>query len=166
VIVRHPKIEEMDQVYLMGFDTWGEKDGKTQQEHIEECKTSPRYAEGTWYVLEDEQLKKIVSSLIVHPLKPWQNFEVRGIGTVATHPEYRRKGYGSEILTQVILKLEGQNHVGVILIGADDEKIRDYYNRLGFQVLPDSFQRPGQPILMAHTSVEFKLMALTTAIQE
>jgi predicted acetyltransferase len=165
VIIRHPKIEEMDQVYLMGFDAWGEKTGKTQQEHIEECKESPKYAEGTWYVLENND-KQIVSSLIVHPLKPWQEFEVRGIGTVATHPQHRRKGHASDLITKVILQLEMKDQVGVILIGADDTKIRDYYNGIGFQVLPDNFQKPGQPILMAHTSVAFKLKALNSVLHE
>lgn len=36
---------------MMGYDAWS--DGLSADDYLEQCLSSPKYSQGTWYVLED-----------------------------------------------------------------------------------------------------------------
>lgn len=57
---------DMDRIYMMGFDAWGE--GSNQDDYLSGCRSSPKYAQGKWFVLEHDQ--ELLSSLIVYSLDP------------------------------------------------------------------------------------------------
>lgn len=42
--------ENMDAVYMMGFDVWS--DGTAMDVYLQECRSSEKYKKGTWYVLK------------------------------------------------------------------------------------------------------------------
>lgn len=60
--VREAQDNEMDQIYLMGFDAWSE--GSSKDEYLEKCRNSQKYKKGTWHVLSNS--KDLLSSMIRH----------------------------------------------------------------------------------------------------
>ncbi|WP_449355564.1 hypothetical protein ACUL41_06660 [Virgibacillus natechei] len=95
-IIRRDKLEEireavnkdMETVYMMGYDAWG--DNMPTKEYIEMCHKSSKYKRGNWYVLERTDTKELLSSLIVYELNPSEEIIVRGIGSIST-PVHLRK---------------------------------------------------------------------------
>lgn len=49
-IIREEKIDEMDEVYFMGMDVWGQE--YSLDEYMSECRGAHKYPNGTWYILE------------------------------------------------------------------------------------------------------------------
>lgn len=114
---------------MMGYDAWS--DGLSADNYLEQCLSSPKYSQGTWYVLEDGA--GLVSSLIVYragfelPAGCW------GIGSVATPPEQRRKGYAASLI-QYVVELAGKEEVrGIYLFSGIGP---EYYAGLGFELVP------------------------------
>ncbi len=60
--VRKADLHELDTIYTMGFDVWG--DGLTLDDYLTGCRKSEKYLSGTWYVLIEKD--RVVSSLIVY----------------------------------------------------------------------------------------------------
>lgn len=60
--VRKAELHELDAIYTMGFDVWG--DGLTLDDYLAGCRNSEKYLSGTWYVLVEKD--RVVSSLIVY----------------------------------------------------------------------------------------------------
>ena len=85
---------------------------------------------------EDNILK---SSLLIHSFDLWGNRVVCGIGSVATPPEFRRRGYGHKIVDGAITDLTNREDSSIIFlysnIGAD------FYNQHGFVTLPQRHTR-------------------------
>ncbi len=54
--------EELEAVYLLGYDAWGE--GAAEASYLAECRASPKYARGRWWVLVKDGA--VVSALIVY----------------------------------------------------------------------------------------------------
>ncbi len=52
---------ELDQVYMMGFDTWSQ--GSSEEDYLNACRASSKYKKGTWFILVDNQ--QMQSSLII-----------------------------------------------------------------------------------------------------
>ena len=63
--IRKAMPEDLDSIYLMGIDVWS--DGSTEKEYLSECRSSPKYKKGEWFVLVDSQDNPI-SSLITYML--------------------------------------------------------------------------------------------------
>ena len=80
--IRKATSEDMESVYMMGYDVWGEN--MPSDEYITMCNHSVKYKRGTWYVLEDLDTKELVSSLIVYELPSSEDRTSRGIGSIAT----------------------------------------------------------------------------------
>jgi len=84
---------ELDLVYMMGFDVWG--DGSAQAEYLTECRDSEKYKKRLWCVYEKNH--KPVSSLIVYERYFDLPEQCIGIGSVATCVEKRKNGYASTL---------------------------------------------------------------------
>jgi predicted N-acetyltransferase YhbS len=124
--VRRAGIADLNTIYMMGFDAWGE--GRTQAAYLELCRGSAKYAKGQWFVRDAEQ--QSVSSLILYA----DEFDLPagccGIGSVATAPEHRGKGHASRLVTTVVGELEASPTRGVYLFS---EIGSDFYAKLGFE---------------------------------
>ena len=125
---RPSKPAEMDYIYLMGKDVWGID--TNEQQYLEECRASEKYTLGQWYVLEHN--KQLVSSLIIYKNNFQLNQSFVGIGSVATMPSERNKGYAGALIQACIEKLIVQGYSGVYLFSETNSKI---YNSCGFEFI-------------------------------
>lgn len=143
---RNPTPEEMDQVYLMGFDVWGECTDEVS--YLQFCRGSKKYERGDWRVLEAEGT--LVSSLIIFRgewgLKPGY----MGIGSVCTVPSHRGRGYASALLKRCISELKESGGKGVYLFSDIDPKM---YQRLGFNLVKD-YESEGMMFLFLSSGLQ------------
>lgn len=131
--------EEHEQIHLLGYDTWG--DGAELGEYLEECRTSSKYARGRWFVLPDTK-GRVVSALLVSVLGEG----VAGVGSVATMPSLRRRGFAAQLLRDVLERIVDEGFSTVFLFADVDPRI---YESVGFQALPERFQQREGSTLMS-----------------
>ncbi len=129
--VRTATPDDLQKIYLMGFDVWSE--GKNTRQYLEECRHSVKYQTGEWFLLEEND--QILSSLIVYALGE----HIFGIGSIATSPALRKKGYASHLVQNVVHTLESADPEAVLFLYADIGP--SFYEKLGFTVLPKEAQR-------------------------
>lgn len=129
--IKKANTEELDQIYMMGFDVWS--DGSSEADYLNDCRTSPKYLKGAWYVLSSES--ELLSSLIVY------NFgnNVLGIGSISTPPLLRKHGHASKLISNVILEIEKSHSDCVIFLYSDIEA--EFYEKFKFVKLPINIQR-------------------------
>lgn len=121
---------ELDIIYLMGFDVWGE--GLSRDEYLAGCQSSKKYQSGAWYVLVVDE--KPVSSLIVYSDLFGLGQGCFGIGSLATDPAMRGKGFGSQLLRGVTEMLLNAPNTVATFLHADIG--HHYYERLGYRRIP------------------------------
>lgn len=136
----------MNFVYMMGFDVWGE--GASELAYLAGCRASPKYARGTWHVLENDE-GVVVSSLIVYHLELVVGRPAFGIGSVATLPSARRLGHASRLIAGVVQSMGAD---ALVFLHADVDPA--LYERLGFEVLPERLQTHADSVAMLHASRE------------
>lgn len=152
-IVRKPKQFELENIFLMGVDVWGE--GISQKEYLTDCENSVHYKIGTWYVLEKEN--KILSSLTTYQLPRLGNFTALGIASIATNPIFRKKGYAKILVESVIASFKEEYNVKIFILFSDINP--EYYGKLGFKELSNEIQPYKDTTCMAHCPKEiFKLV--------
>lgn len=122
---------ELDEIFMMGFDVWAEG---SEADYLVECRTSPKYARGEWYVLEDEN-GALISSLIVYKLGPDQY----GLGSIATPKALRKHGYASKIISDVLEQIEKKSPTATIFLYSDIRP--EFYKRFSFNRIPQIAQR-------------------------
>lgn len=125
----HP--HEYDDIYKMGFDVWGEE--QELEIYLEGCRQSPKYKQGTWYVLVDER-GLLYSSLIKYLFTE----EVCGIGPIATPLAFRKQGHASELIEKSLELFERE---GIKRIFLFSEIGAAFYEKFGFLQLPEQFQQ-------------------------
>ncbi len=141
-MIRLAITSDMDEIYLMGYDVWGE--GEPIDAYLEICRNAPKYKRGRWFVLTDEQ-GEVVSSPIVY--RGTFNLEApaAGIGSIATPGALRRRGYAAHLVRGVLdlLTQEGAHQVYLF-----SDISPEYYEKLGFRKLPPDFQKYPESICM------------------
>lgn len=136
--VRKALPEEYDDIFRMGFDAWGE--GQSLEVYLAGCRQSPKYQRGCWYVLADDE-DRICSSLIRYALAPG----VCGIGSIATPPRLRNKGYASELISDALKLFESEGFKVAFLFSDIESR---FYERFGFVVLPKRHQHYKDSVCM------------------
>ncbi len=124
---RVARADELDAVYLMGCDAWG--DGASTDAYLEACRASPKYAAGTWFVLVRDGAP--VASLLLHRDGFGLADRHVGIGSVATVREHRGRGYGSALVRGVVDDLRRDGGTRAVWLFADIDPA--FYARLGFE---------------------------------
>jgi predicted acetyltransferase len=139
LIARLAQPDDMRTAFLFAHAEWGE--GRTAEEHVAHCFASPKYARGTWYVLTRDALP--VSTLIAY----WGAFglpaQVVGIGSVATAPGERGKGYALRLVDAVVKELEEADSFFLY-----SDVPPQLYEKAGFHVLSREYQRYDRSIAM------------------
>lgn len=131
MIVREPRTEEFDEVYKMGFDVWA--DGSSLENYLEGCRTSPKYRQGEWFVLENNG--NLLSSLLVHSFTD----NIYGIGSIATNASQRKNGNASILIEKVLDELQNNRNSKVTYLYSDINP--EFYERFGFKILPHDLQK-------------------------
>ena len=139
----------MAAIYMMGYDAWG--DGEAVASYLDRCRRSPKYQKGCWYVLDIDQ--QPVSSLLVHDFQDWGGLPARGIGSIATNPDNRRKGHGHRIVELAIDALSMEEQVRIFILYSDINP--RFYENMGFVVAPQQYQKTSGSTLMLKTLPEF-----------
>lgn len=141
---RLAKPTDMDAVYMMGFDVWSA--GASKDDYLAACRTSEKYAKGTWYVLEDADGTP-VSALITYKFDPVNGKPAIGIGSITTVPAQRKHGHASQLLWDVMGKFHARDGSQVFFLHADvDPK---FYEKRDFVRLPDKYQtRAGSTVMI------------------
>jgi len=129
MLIRKVKTEELDSVYLMGYDVWGE--GLSHNDYLVECRNSSKYKLGCWYVLAVND--KPVASLVVYSGQFGLTEHCYGIGSVATDYEMRGKGYASYLVQSVTHKLLNEEKARAVFLHSDIST--DFYVKLGYQCI-------------------------------
>lgn len=140
---RRAKEEDMRLIFTLGYNEWGE--GLSLEEHIEKCMNSLKYENGEWFVIEDTDNDAVVSALIAYNLHKEGEPVVKGLGTFATEPFMRTKGYGSKLIEQTIERLEAERCHHFFLYSDIDTK---FYKQFGFEELAEKYQKYDDTILM------------------
>lgn len=140
---RRAQEKDMRIIFTLGYDSWGE--GLTLEEHIEKCTHSPKYANGEWFVIEDTDNEQVVSALIAYDLHKEGEPIAKGLGTFATEPFTRKRGYGSKLVEQTIQRLEAEGCHHFFLYSDIDTV---FYKQFGFEELPDKYQKYDDTRLM------------------
>ena len=143
--IREASPEELDQIYRMGFDVWGQ--GQNPDQYMEACRHSSKYKRGEWQILETER-GALKSSLIIYRLSQ----DVAGIGSIATVIAERRKGHASRLIESVLRSLD-RHGIRHVFLFADIAP--QFYERFGFAVLPAEYQHhPGSSCMVRTGSLE------------
>ncbi|EKO3678170.1 MULTISPECIES: GNAT family N-acetyltransferase [Vibrio] len=124
--LRKAEAHELDLIYSMGFDVWG--DGLSFEDYLAGCRNSEKYLAGTWYVLVEKE--EIVSSLIVYSGMFDLKEDSFGIGSVATPLKLRNKGYASKLVNSIKSELFDKNNCKALYLHSDIGQ--QFYTKLGF----------------------------------
>ncbi|WP_271814604.1 GNAT family N-acetyltransferase [Clostridium beijerinckii] len=146
--LREAEEKDFEIIYMMGYDAWG--DGLSKPDYLLNCKSSIKYANGKWYVLENDD-KVLSSSLLIHNLNHLNcgtGLEIRGIGSISTPIHLRRKGYGSNLIEKTISYINRDIPIDIWFLYSDIGA--DFYNKLKFEALPNNFQKRTSSLLMAY----------------
>jgi ribosomal protein S18 acetylase RimI-like enzyme len=137
--VRSAAPSDMTSVYMMGFEVWAE--GESHSEYLKGCFSSTKYMRGKWYVLEGPN-GDLLSSLITYSF----DSQLSGIGSIATVPSMRNKGYATYLTQTVLEHLKGNGVATVFLYSDINPKL---YENFGFEALPRRFQKYEKSLCMA-----------------
>jgi len=122
---RLARVEDMESIYMMGFDAWGEN--TTRKEYINACGNSEKYKLGKWYCIEKDN--EIVSSIIIYCGSFGLGEKYCGFGSIATSPIHRNKGYAGHLIAESIKGLVQEQYSGVFLFS---EVGTSLYSKHGF----------------------------------
>ncbi len=85
--------------------------------------------DGVYYGVEADG--HLVSAAGTHLVSP--SFGVAGVGNIFTHPNHRRRGYGTACTSQVVEELLAQNLNVVLNVNRENAEAIGIYERLGFR---------------------------------
>lgn len=131
---RLAQASENEKIYLMGFDTWGDEEGLDS--YLNACRSSKKYAQGRWFVLCEKG--EPVCSALAHDFPSWGKEVVRGIGSLATIPDERERGFGGELLESLTSFLARVESASVIFLYSDIDT--QFYEKRGYRALDQRYQ--------------------------
>ena len=140
---RAAQAHEMELIYQMGYDVWS--GGQELSQYMAGCRSSKKYQSNRWFVLCKKGIVR--SAHLIHTFDSWCDRVVLGIGSVATLPEYRRKGYGHAIMEHACADLTGREKANVVFLYSDIGP--RFYKPHGFQSLAEKYQTTKNSTLMA-----------------
>jgi N-acetylglutamate synthase-like GNAT family acetyltransferase len=128
--IRSPLPDEMNDVYKMGYDYW--HDDMTMEKYLDECANSPKYKSADWFVLEDEG--DIKASLLLHKFSEG----IFGLGSISTFPQFRKHGFASALIKEVISIAEKERKAKVFFLYSEIQT--KFYYKFNFLELPKDLQ--------------------------
>jgi len=117
--------EDMESIYMMGFDVWG--NNSTKEKYLSSCANSEKYKLGSWYCIEKNN--ELISSIIIYRCTLGLADKYCGFGSISTAPIHRNQGYAGILISQSIKSLEQNNCLGIFLFS---EIGKSFYDKFGF----------------------------------
>jgi len=139
MIIRQAQSSDLEAIFMLGYDAWGEGDSKAA--YLQGCQASPKYLQGQWYVLESVD-SQIVSALILYDFEA----NCHGVGSIATAPDFRGQGHATSLLTAVLQQIEKAQNSVVYLYS---DIAPQWYVSMGFEALPPEHQKYKTTLCMA-----------------
>lgn len=128
--IREASHHELDTIYWMGLDAWGE--GLSPTEYLVDCQSSKKYQSGVWHALVIDN--QPVSSLIVYRDRFGLEQGCFGIGSLATMPAMRGQGFGAHLLRGMTDMLLDAPDAVATFLHADIG--HHFYEKLGYRRIP------------------------------
>lgn len=128
---------EFETLYQMGHKEWPK--GRSLDQYIFDNQKEESF--GCRYVLIDDA-DQIAASLMLLQFKPY----LYGLGSIVAAPTFRKKGFGAELITRCLALQPDSAFLLYSEIGAD------YYERFGFQALPEEYQPSPPAVCMLKAS--------------
>ncbi|PGK52328.1 hypothetical protein CN918_31545 [Priestia megaterium] len=156
--VRAMKKQEQLFVYTMLYQEWGR--GISKGEFFHFCRKQDE--KGVRYVYLNQH-NRIVSTMLLIPLTLTifsSPSTLYGISSLYTFPQYRKQGYASNLLNNVIANKESLQEYCTFFLYADISPA--YYKKLEFKEVPGHLQRYSSSVLMikAHSNIFQELFFL------
>jgi len=148
VPIRTAAASELDEIYRMGFDAWGE--GRTLEGYLAACRAAPKYSAGAWWVGAGED-GRLDSSLLAHEIALPFGAPAVGLGSIAAPPELRGRGHATRLIAEVIRLREKSAGTAVFFLFSDI--VPAFYERFGFSALHPCPKKPSS-ILMVRAARE------------
>lgn len=137
MIFRKAVKSELKEIFLLGYDVWGQDMDKIN--YLESCFSSKKYKKGEWWVMESDG--EIVSSLILYKFQK----DSFGIGSIATALNFRCKGLASKLIVNILEIHESECKPFFLYSDIDPS----FYIKHRFKILPDKFQKYNNSICMS-----------------
>ncbi|MDP3543748.1 MAG: GNAT family N-acetyltransferase [Elusimicrobiota bacterium] len=144
--IRPAAASELEAVYRMGYDVWGERLGLDA--YLAACRASPKYAAGAWWVSAGGDGVPL-SSLLAHEILLPSGRPAVGLGSIATPPALRGRGHASSLIAGFLRAREESHGTEVFFLFSDIAPA--FYERFGFAALGPCPGKPGS-ILMARAN--------------
>lgn len=146
--LRTAAASDLEAIYRMGYDAWGE--GRGLDDYLAACRASRKYASGSWWVHARED-GRLESSLLAHEIPLPFGAPAVGLGSISVPPELRGQDHASRLIRDVIRRQEETAGTEVFFLFSDISPA--FYERFGFKALAPC---PGKPesILMARADEE------------
>ena len=143
MLIRKAKENELEEIYMFGFDVWGE--GLDKQAYLRKCK-EVWYKDASWLALKDAS--GLLSSLCTFDSPTFRlPAGSIGLGSLATKPEQRHKGYGKLILEHLLDYVDGRpRRIEAVFLYSEIDPA--YYKAYGFMVLPEAYQQHKAPLML------------------
>lgn len=140
MIFRQAAKEEIPSLFEEGYQEWS-KNRTFAQYCLDNSKDD---IIGTRYVIEENG--RIVSSAVLLRLKSRLGKDVYGLGSILTSRRHRGKGYGIELIKKCMNLIPPEN--SILFLYSDINP--SYYEKFGFQSLPDELQKYAKSVCMAY----------------
>lgn len=141
--IRTAAASDLEAIYRMGYDAWGE--GRGLDDYLAACRASRKYASGAWWV-HAQAKGRLTCSLLAHEISLPAGNPAIGLGSIATVPELRCQGHASRLIRDVIRRREETAGTEVFFLFSDISPA--FYERFGFTALGPCPAKPAS-IMMA-----------------
>ncbi len=130
-------------MYRLGYDAWG--DGNGLDAYLATCRASRKYAEGVWWIHAAADGAP-ASALLSHDIPLPSGSPAVGLGSIATAPEFRGRGFASRLIEDVIVRHERDAGTEVFFLFSDIAPA--FYERFRFSTVMPCPRKP-ESLLMA-----------------
>ncbi len=153
---------DMEDIYKLGYDQWG--DGIGLNEYLCLCKSSRKYQKGTWILFGDRNTHLPMVALICYQIIDVFDIPVVGIGSLATDPKMRSRGYASEALTTIVDTCNKELATQLLVLFPD--KNTSMYKNVGFIGADSRNRLHGQTIPMYYRTKQARQGDVERALQK
>lgn len=145
--IRTASASDLEAIYRLGHDAWGE--GRGLDDYLAACRASRKYAAGAWWVHAQAD-GRLASALLAHEIPLPVGLPAAGLGSIATAPEFRGRGFASRLIAEVIRRRET---AGTEVFFLFSDIAPTFYERFGFAPLGDDPEK-SKSVLMVRTAAK------------